>query len=124
MSADYRVALEAAVVNRAPIRGELQPLELSEGGESAMLTLAELFSDPDDDPLTFTVAEPEPVGVVSMTNADGVLTIRPLAVGDATICISASDGQVMSEPLTVRVTVEAAAAQRRRVRRVRHARCD
>lgn len=71
-------------------------VELQEGIENAAslkVDLNQVFSDPDNDPLTFTASStnPDRVGVVFELEP-GILTVQPKQRGDAWITVSADDG--------------------------------
>ena len=104
----YRVVIERA--NRAPVASELPAFELTVGDEPTRLNLAEFFSDPDDDPLSYTVGASSDARVATVEVADGVVTVTPVGAGTATFAVTASDGELSTEPRTVSVTVKAAAA--------------
>ena len=94
--------------NRAPVAERIPPLELVVGGEPVRLVLGEYFSDPDGDPLRYMLGEPTEAGVVSFSEMDGVLTLTAVGAGETSFELSASDGELLSSPGTLEVTVEAA----------------
>ena len=100
----YTITLERA--NAAPVATEIPAVELTAGGEAAQLNLADYFSDPDGDPLSYTLGEPSDAEVISAAEADGVLTVTPLSAGTASFDVVASDGKLESEPRTIEVAVE------------------
>ena len=100
----YTVALEPA--NAAPVSAEIPAVELTAGGEAAVLNLTDYFSDPDGDPLSYTLGAPSDAEVISAAEADGILTVTPLSAGTASFEVVASDGEIESEPRTIEVTVE------------------
>ena len=99
----YEVQVEAP--NEAPVALAIPALELTAGAEPASIVLAEFFSDAEADPLQYTLAELEPVGVASVTLADGVVTVTPVSAGTATFSLAASDGELTSEAISVTLTV-------------------
>ncbi len=104
----YRVLIDRE--NRAPIGVEMSPIQLIVGPSSASLPLTSLFSDPDGDPLDFTVGESSVTSVATVEFADGIVRITPVAEGEATFDVTASDGELSSEARMVRVLIAAAAA--------------
>jgi hypothetical protein len=72
------------------------PVELQEGIENATplkLDLNQVFSDPDNDPLTFTASSANPDRVGAVFESDpGILTVQLKQRGDAWITVSADDG--------------------------------
>jgi uncharacterized protein YjdB len=84
-------------------------VELVVEGGSKTLTLSMYFMDADaDDTLMYTVTSSDP-SVATAIELAGVLTIMPEGAGTATINVTASDGEAMSEALDISVTVRAAA---------------
>ena len=67
------------------------------GDEPTRLNLAEFFSDPDDDPLSYTVGASSDARVATVEVADGVVTVTPVGAGTATFAVTASDGELSSE---------------------------
>ena len=104
--------------NRVPVADEIPPLELVVGGEPVRLVLGEYFSDPDGDPLRYILDEPTEAGVVSLSEMGGVLTLTVVGAGATSIELSASDGELLSSPGTLAVTVEAAPSAAETVRSV------
>lgn len=90
--------LPPAVVNQIPLQ------ELIESGESLVFNLNNVFNDPDNDPLTFTATSDRPTMVQALLNGN-TLTINPLKRGDATITLSASDGNYAPVNSSFRVLV-------------------
>ena len=100
----YTVALTRA--NAAPVATEIPAVELTVGGEAAVLNLADYFTDPDGDPLSYTLGEASDAEIISAAEADGVLTVTPLSAGTASFEVTASDGELESEARTLDVSVE------------------
>lgn len=76
--------------NRAPVAASRIPDMLIswDGEESA--ELGGVFSDPDDDPLTYS-ASVSPSGIADVSVKDGVLTVAGLKNGLATVTVTAKD---------------------------------
>lgn len=66
--------------------------------------VAEWFSDPDDDPLTYVVSSSDE-GVAVAELVDGELVVRAVAPGTATITVSAADPGGLSAEVSFDVTV-------------------
>ncbi len=73
------------VINQIPLQ------ELIEEGESLVFNLNNIFNDPDNDPLTFTASSDRPTMVQAQLNGS-ILTVNPVKRGDATITLTANDG--------------------------------
>ena len=104
----YRVTIE--IGNRAPRATPLPSLHLTAGGDPQRIDLARYFSDPDGDQLSYAVSQSSDAGVATAVTADGVLIVTPNGPGTASMTVSASDGSLDSETLTLSVTVEPAEA--------------
>ena len=102
----YEVALEW--VNTAPVAGSAPRLSLVAAGEPGRVALGELFTDADGDALSYTVGASSDSSVAAVAERAGVLTVTPLAVGEAQVELTASDGQASSATLTLTVQVAAA----------------
>lgn len=119
MSADdgNRVTFNNITVDATAITGNnLPPVivnsiglqELIESGNGLEFNLNNIFNDPENDPITFNVVSDRPTMVQAVLNSD-VVTITPLKRGDATISITASDGNNSSVQTNFRVLVYPAA---------------
>ena len=111
LSAEQTIAVSVqGSTNQAPVAvGMIDDATLPAGGDSLVLSLVELFSDPNGDSLAFsgattdsTVAEVE-----AIVDSTSVALVRALGMGNATITLTATDpGGLMAEH-TFTVTVEA-----------------
>ncbi len=72
--------------------GSIPALELA-SGDTLVLDVAQYFSDPDGDALTYSASVSD-VDVASATLAGTVVTIRALRTGSATLTVSVSDGSL------------------------------
>lgn len=90
--------LPPSVTNQLPLQ------ELIEESESLIFNLNNVFTDPDNDPLTFTAASNRPTMVQANLNGS-TLTITPVKRGDAEITLTASDGNYSPVTTTFRVLV-------------------
>ena len=93
--------------NRAPVVVRtVNPITLTAGNSTAAIDIADQFSDPDGDALTYTaVSANTAVVTVSMTNS--TLAISPVAPGSTTVMLTASDGS-LNTTQTIAVTVKPA----------------
>ena len=95
-------------VNRAPIAvGTINPVTLTAGDSSTTMNMADKFSDPDGDALTYTaVSANAAVVTVKMTNS--TLTITPVAEGTTTVMVVVQDTAGLTTTRNVTVTVNPA----------------
>ena len=92
-------------VNVPPIVSNPVGLETRiEGDAPFQIDLAAVFTDPDNDPLSFSAASENPTAV-SASLSGGLLTLTPLQRGDAVISIGADDGTNPATETTFRVLV-------------------
>jgi len=78
--------------------------ELSKGFEELKIDLLEIFSDPDDDNLSFSASSSEEL-VISVNISENILTITELGLGEAEVTITASDGNGGEKSHTFKVEV-------------------
>ena len=82
------VTVEAA--NQAPVAvGSLGELSFEQGGEVTVF-VAEYFSDPDGDALTYTATSSDTT-VVTVTASEATVVVVGVAAGSATVTVTASD---------------------------------
>ena len=82
------VTVEAA--NQAPVAvGSLGELSFEQGGEVTVF-VAEYFSDPDGDALTYTAASSDTT-VVTATTSEATVVVVGVGAGSATVTVTASD---------------------------------
>ena len=94
--------------NEAPEAvGDVPAQSLRLGGPDLTLDLTPYFTDPNDDPLTFT-AESADESVVTATAAESALTMTAVAVGETTLSVTATDPLGESAAQEVAVTVRPA----------------
>lgn len=93
--------------NRSPQFRETLPAGLlfTEGADAQTLDLSALATDPDGDPLNWTVREEG--ACISLQQDGAVLRVRPLSVGEGNIVLTVSDGG--SEPASCTLPVVVAA---------------
>ena len=94
--------------NRAPVASSaIAAQTLTVGGPNITVNAADHFSDPDGDALTYTARLSE-TDIATVGVAGAIVTIRPVAVGDVTITVTANDGTLKAEQ-TIEVAVIQAA---------------
>ncbi len=98
------------VVNRAPEKvGTIAAQTLTEGVAAVMVDVSGNFSDPENDPLTYSAtSDDEDVATVSVQGS--VVTLSPVGAGSTTVTVTALDatGSNMSVDQTIAVTVNPA----------------
>ena len=94
--------------NRAPrASGSIPAQTLSVGGRAASVNVAQYFTDPDGDALTYT-ARSSRTGVVTAAVSGSTVTLAPVAAGTATVTVTARDPGGLSATQSIAVTVQAA----------------
>ena len=81
---------------------------LTESGPALAVPLEPYFTDPDDDPLTYTAASGQAVTVTAVASGDTVWLV-PGAAGTATVTVTATDPGGLSATQPIAVTVNASA---------------
>ncbi|MYD17775.1 MAG: hypothetical protein F4W99_11635 [Chloroflexi bacterium] len=99
----YRVTVETG--NQAPRSAALPRLLLITGEDPTRIDLATYFSDPDGDPLDYTLGRSSDLGVATAVLDNGVLVVTPVGPGTASVIVSASDGSLNSPTSRLSVTV-------------------
>ena len=95
--------------NRSPESvGTIPPQALAESGPALAVPLEPYFTDPDDDPLTYTAASGQAVTVTAVVSGDTVWLV-PGASGAATVTVTATDPGGLNAVQTISVTVNASA---------------
>ena len=93
--------------NRAPVvLRTVDPVTLTAGNSAAAIDIADHFSDPDGDALTYTAASAN-TAVVTASITNSTLTITPVATGSTTVILTASDGS-LNTIQTIAVTLNPA----------------
>ena len=91
--------------NRAPqARGSIPDQVLKVGGSAATVDVAENFSDPDGDALSYAVSSSDD-GVATVSVSGSVVTVRPVGLGITTARVTARDPGGRTAVLGFRVTV-------------------
>ena len=103
--ADADDATVYVYMNRGPeALGTLPAQKLAVGGVAQTLLVTSAFRDPDGDALTYTAASlNEAVATVTVSGAE--VSVRPVAVGMATITVTATDGSEMPVTQSFEVSV-------------------
>ena len=105
LTATQNVSVTVQRPNAAPmVSGTISP-QVMEVDEVVSLNLADYFSDPDGDALTFSASSSN-TGVATTQVAGSIMTIAGEAPGDATVTATATDRGDLSASQTVMVTVE------------------
>ena len=99
------LTVEVTDVNEAPgVFEQIGDQIITVGGSSLEIDLSGKFSDPEGDTLRYAVSSSDEA-VATVSESDGRLTIAPVAVGSATITVSATDPGGLSASQTFDVTV-------------------
>ncbi|MYD61482.1 MAG: leucine-rich repeat protein, partial [Gemmatimonadetes bacterium] len=96
--------------NGAPVKvGTIGGQTLTEGGTAVTVDVSSNFSDPENDPLTYS-ATSDDTNIATVSVQNSVVTISPVGAGSATITVTALDatGSNMSVDQTIAVTVNPA----------------
>ena len=89
----------SVVPNRAPVARADHSVQVVVDGpdQSASLSVADLFSDPDGDPLSYEVEPEDPTLASSDVDANGQMTVKGLRFGVSKLTVKASDGQATDQ---------------------------
>ena len=103
------ISVSVAAPNRAPVAvGTISAYTLMAGGSVVRVDVAENFEDPDDNTLTYT-ASSDDTSIATVSVSGALVTITPEGTGDATITVTASDGELTA---TQNISVSVAAPNR------------
>ena len=105
LTATQNVAVTVQRPNAAPTVSGGIPPQVIEAGSEVSVNLADYFSDPDGDALTFSASSSN-TAVATTRVAGSIMTIAGAATGDATVTAMATDPGDLSASQTVMVTVE------------------
>ena len=103
-SANAAVGYEVEKVNRAPVAVEDKTIDVKLGELSEVTEFADLFSDPDNDEMTFSFSIEANDFVEAYTTETGVI-FRGKALGTAKAVVTATDDKGLSTPMTLTVKV-------------------
>ena len=104
LTAEQPVAVTVQTPNRAPVAVGTIPAQTVNTGQTVRLDVASYFRDPDGDPLTYTV-ETSSAAVVSAGTSGSTLIVAGVAVGTATVTVTAHDPAGLTARQRVAVTV-------------------
>ena len=104
LSATQSVSVTVEPPNRAPAPSGSIPARSIRPGRTESLDVAQYFSDPDDDALTYA-ATTSNVAIVSAGVSGSTLTLTGEALGTATVTVTATDPDGLSATQDVDVTV-------------------
>ena len=108
LSAEQSIAVTVEAANQAPVAvGTIDAQTLTVGGDPTAVDVAENFSDPDDDQLSYSAASSD-TAVATVAVEGSMVTITPVAEGSATVAVTAADPDGLSAEQSIAVTVEAA----------------
>ena len=94
----------APVANRAPVTvGAISARTLTVGDSAIVIDVSSNFQDPDNDTLTYSVNSNN-TNVVNVSVSGSQVTITPVSAGNATITVTASDGE-LTAPQTIAISV-------------------
>ena len=108
---DDVVATGEATSNRAPEAVGSLPAQTLNVGQTRTLDVSGYFRDPDGDVLVYVTSSSNP-GLVSATMSRSRVTVTGVAVGSATVTVTASDPGGLSAAQNMAVTVQTAASDR------------
>ena len=101
-----RVVVAVINVNEGPAAvGAVPDQPLDEGGGAVELELTPYFADPDGDPLRYRAASSD-AAVVTVAVTGAVLTLTPVAYGEAAVTVTAEDPGGLAAAQTIRVGVD------------------
>ena len=108
LSATQTIVVTVVAANQAPtVVGTVAAVNLTVGGSATTRDVAPNFSDPDNDSLSFTASTTAP-SVATARVIGSVVTVTPVAAGNAAITVTAQDPDNLSATQTIAVTVVAA----------------
>ena len=111
LSAEFEVSVTISNVNEAPHVGEIPGVELSTRHLPWMLNLAEFFTDPDGDSLSYEISGRASTDVAHAAVDSGTLSITPAGEGTTSfyVVVADSDGLSVVGKVAVSVTEPAPA---------------
>ena len=106
LSASLEASVTVTEPNQAPVTtmGPIPPLSGEVGAALPPIDLSSFFEDPDEDVLTFT-AESDDTTVVTVAVDGSTLAVSLVAVGTATVTVTATDPGGLAASLSTQVTV-------------------
>jgi hypothetical protein len=107
MSSQLSVAVAVSNVNESPVSSNLPGIALTVGDDATTLNLADYFTDPDGDDLTFAVSVTPDSDIATATVDGASLSISAVGAGSASVEVSGTDGGGLSATASANVTVVA-----------------
>ena len=104
-TSELEVSVSVSNVNEAPVTTGIPGLELNVGDKQANLVLDDVFTDPDGDSLSYTIAGDDDTSVAAATLTGNTLSIVPAGAGSLSLEVTASDAGGLSVSATANVTV-------------------
>ncbi len=104
LSVTQSVRVTVRTANRAPAPVGSIPAQRIDAGRTARVDVAQYFSDPERDPLTYA-AETSDAGVVTISMFRNTLTMIGVAGGTATVTVTATDRGGLTGTQTIQVDV-------------------
>lgn len=110
LEASCNYSFTVTTVNQSPVIDQpVGMVILDEGFGTSVIDLSTVFSDPDDDPLTYS-ATSQDAGIVSVSVSGSSLTITEVAAGNTEVTVTASDGDLSVQDIATIVVVGTAPA--------------
>ena len=107
VSSQLQISVTVSNVNEAPTSAGIPDVDLTVGDSPETLLLDEYFTDPDGDPLTYTLVNSADSDVVSVTVEGKTLSISPVGPGSLSLDVEAADAGGLSTTSSANVTVVA-----------------
>ena len=104
LTAEQTFSATVTQPNRAPNVPGTIPNQTLNVGNSTTVDISNVFSDPDGDPLTYTVTSSD-TSIVTASVSGTTVTITPVAPGTATITVTATDPDGLPGTQSISVTV-------------------
>ena len=105
LTADQTITVTVTDGNDAPIAvGTIDPVTLTVGEEDQTVDVADKFSDPDGDALTYS-AQSADTTVAQVTVEGAIVTITPVEAGTTTVTVTALDPASLTATQPIAVTV-------------------
>ena len=108
VSPSFNVTVLPRPNSRPEVSSDIPDQTLTAGGSAVTFDLDDYFSDPDNDPLTYT-ASSNAIGVSTASVSGSTLTITPVSAGTATLTVIGRDQSNAGAIQSVGVTVSTAA---------------
>ena len=105
VSLELPVTVSVTNVNEGPLGTSMPALELTTKDSSIDLDLSELFTDPDGDVLTYSLADDTEFDAASAQVEEATLIIEPLAEGTTSFLVTATDEGEPPLSLQLQLTV-------------------